>query len=117
MAEKLMSIEILAPQRHKEFSGKQVATVRGDTGKLLLPTPYKQLPPRRLKDQFTRFAERFGHMLSRLLLTVLYATLVLPGGLLMSLFQDPLRVKRYRGTKWTDWKRSNDTLDRARRQD
>ncbi|MEW6746103.1 MAG: hypothetical protein AB1486_25460 [Planctomycetota bacterium] len=77
------------------------------------PRPFKE----RCKQGFFRFSERFGHMLSRLVITILYATLVVPGGIIVSLLQDPLRIKRYRGTTWSDWKSSNHTLQRARRQD
>lgn len=64
-----------------------------------------------------RFTERFGHMMSRVILTALYATLVGPAGILLSLFADPLRIKRWRGSSWNAWTRTNDTLERARRQD
>lgn len=64
-----------------------------------------------------RFTERFGHMMSRVILTVLYIGLVAPAGIVMALFADPLQIRRHRGTSWTPWGNDNDSLERARRQD
>jgi hypothetical protein len=64
-----------------------------------------------------RFTERFGHMMSRILLTLLYALLVAPAGLVMALLCDPLRIKKYRGSSWAPWNEDNESLERARRQD
>ncbi len=74
-------------------------------------------PPLTFMQRLHRFTERFGHMMSRVILTVLYVTLVGPAGVLLSLFCDPLAIKRYRGSSWAAWTRTNDTLERARRQD
>jgi len=70
-----------------------------------------------LLQRFTRFTERFGHMMSRVVLTALYVTLVLPAGLLLALCADPLRIKRWSGSTWREWTQDNDSLARARRQD
>lgn len=70
-----------------------------------------------LKEQLIQFTERFGHMMSRVLLTLLYLVLVAPAGLFLSLFGDRLRIRRYRGTSWSDWMRVNETPQQARRQD
>lgn len=64
-----------------------------------------------------RFTERFGHMMSRVILTVLYVVLVGPPALFVSFLLDPLRIKRWRGSAWVGWTRTNDTLDLARKQD
>ncbi|MCC7013672.1 MAG: hypothetical protein IT454_14015 [Planctomycetes bacterium] len=61
------------------------------------------------------FSERFGSMLSRVLLTVLYFGLLGPFALLYQLFADPLHLKR-RGSNWVTWQRSNESLSQARRQ-
>ena len=80
--------------------------------------PVEPPPPRpTFMQRLTRFTERFGHMMSRVILTLLYVVLVGPAGLVLSLFADPLRIKRYGGTAWVPWTRTNDTLDLARRQD
>jgi hypothetical protein len=64
-----------------------------------------------------RFTERFGHLMSRVILTLLYVVLVGPPALFVSLLLDPLRIKRWRGSAWVGWTRANDTLDLARKQD
>ena len=76
-------------------------------------------PPEKpsLKRQFARFTERFGHLMSRIVLTVLYVVLVAPAGLVVALLADPLRIKRWRGSSWSPWTQDNDSLARARRQD
>ncbi len=61
------------------------------------------------------FSERFGSMLSRVLLTVLYFGLLGPFALLYRLFADPLRLRRP-ASNWIEWRRDNETLRRARRQ-
>jgi hypothetical protein len=48
------------------------------------------------------FAEKFGHFMSGVILTVLYVTVLLPYGILMRLFSDPLAMKG--GPKDTNWK-------------
>ncbi len=76
-------------------------------------------PPEKasLKRQFAVFTERFGHLMSRIVLTVLYVVLVAPAGLVVALLGDPLRIKRWRGSSWAPWTQDNDSLARARRQD
>ncbi|MBK7642009.1 MAG: hypothetical protein IPJ19_03005 [Planctomycetes bacterium] len=64
-----------------------------------------------------RFSERFGQMLSRTLLTVLYFVLLGPFALLYQLVADPLHLRRRRAGNWSPWVSLNDTLPRARRQD
>lgn len=68
-----------------------------------------------LMQAFLHFSERFGSMLSRVLLTVLYFGLLGPFALLYRLFADPLHIKP-RATNWVDWRRENETLGAARRQ-
>ena len=70
-----------------------------------------------LPRQLARFSERFGHMMSRIVLTLLYAVLVAPVAALMAPFFDPLRIRRWSGSSWVRWTQDNDTLERARRQD
>jgi hypothetical protein len=63
------------------------------------------------------FLERFGHMMSRLVLTVLYAVLIAPVGLFFRMLSDPLMTKRTaNGSSFTPWKSDNDSVDQARRQ-
>lgn len=64
-----------------------------------------------------QFSERFGSMLSRLLLTVLYFVLLGPFALVYQLFADPLHLKKRRSGNWSTWTSVNDDLSAARRQD
>lgn len=71
--------------------------------------------PPGLVPGFMFFMERFGHMMSRIVLTLLYVVLIAPIGLVYKYVADPF-LSRYRGTSFTHWKRANETLDAARRQ-
>jgi len=73
--------------------------------------------PLTLTRRVLRFTERFGHMMSRVLLTLLYVLLVAPAGFVVALLTDPLGIKRWRGTSWRPWTQDNESLERARRQD
>jgi len=64
-----------------------------------------------------KFSERFGSMLSRALLTLLYFLLLGPFALLYQLFADPLHLKRRPAGNWSTWDSRNETLAAARRQD
>lgn len=68
-------------------------------------------------DALLRFSERFGSMLSRLLLTALYYVVLGPFALVYQRVADPLHLKRRADGNWTRWTGRNDTLDAARRQD
>jgi hypothetical protein len=61
------------------------------------------------------FSERFGSMLSRVLLTVLYFALLGPFALVYRVFADPLRLRRP-ASNWVEWRRENEDLRSARRQ-
>jgi hypothetical protein len=64
-----------------------------------------------------QFTERFGNLLSRTLLTVLYYCLLGPFALFYQLLADPLHIKRRTRGNWTRWDHDNDTLRAARKQD
>lgn len=67
---------------------------------------------------FLHLSERFGNMLSRTLLSVLYFGVLGPFALLYRLAADPLHLRRRRGRgNWTAWTSRNDTLASARKQD
>jgi hypothetical protein len=74
-------------------------------------------PPPTLLEQLFRFSERFGHMVSRVVLTLLYVVLVGPAALLLTTIGDPLRIRRWRGTSWDAWREDVDSPARARSQD
>jgi hypothetical protein len=48
-----------------------------------------------------RIAHKIGNFQARVLLTIIYAIVVLPFGLAVRLFSDPLQIKK-RPTKWMD---------------
>jgi len=56
---------------------------------------------KRLWEAWKRLAHRIGDFQARVILTVLYAVLVLPFGLVVRLFSDPLRIRR-RPAEWLD---------------
>ena len=66
---------------------------------------------------FLQLSERFGNMLSRALLLVLYFGLLGPFAIFYRLVADPLHLRRRRAGNWTAWTSHNDTLAAGRRQD
>ncbi len=66
---------------------------------------------------FIRFTERFGNMLSRTLLTLLYFLVLGPFALVYRLVADPLHLRPRPEGNWTTWDHPNDDLSRARKQD
>ncbi len=50
---------------------------------------------------WTRIAHIIGNFQARVLLTILYVVLVLPFGVIVRLFADPLRIKK-RPEKWLE---------------
>lgn len=70
-----------------------------------------------MKKAILEFSERFGSMLSRVLLTVLYFGVLGPFAIVYRLVADPLHLRRQKRGNWTTWTSKNDTLAAARRQD
>lgn len=68
-------------------------------------------------NALVQFTERFGNMLSRILLTVLYYGLLGPFAVFYRLVADPLHLRKQRDGNWTAWVSHNDTLSAARKQD
>jgi hypothetical protein len=64
---------------------------------------------------WTRLAHKIGNFQARVLLTILYAVLVLPFGILTRLFGDPLRIKKP-PSRWLDRPDEATDLQWARRQ-
>ncbi len=64
---------------------------------------------------WTRLVKKVGNFQARVLLTLLYAVLVLPFGVIVRLFADPLRIK-HRPTRWLDRRDEPNTLEWAHRQ-
>jgi len=61
-------------------------------------------------------AETIGNFMNRLILSVFYFVIVLPFGLGVRLFSDPLRIKKTHTTHWTPLVMRSDNLDDARKQ-
>lgn len=66
---------------------------------------------------FLVFTERFGNMLSRIFLTLLYFLVLGPFAIFYRLVADPLRIARPKTGNWWAWDATNETLAAARRQD
>lgn len=66
-------------------------------------------------NAWKRLAHKIGNFQARVLLTVLYVIVVLPFGLIIRLFSDPLRI-RNRPTKWIDHPPEVHDLSWARKQ-
>ncbi len=66
---------------------------------------------------FIQFTERFGNMLSRTLLSLLYFLVLGPFAIVYRLVADPLHLRRRSHGNWTTWERTNDNLRAARKQD
>lgn len=63
------------------------------------------------------FLERFGNVVGRFLLTIVYAVAVAPVGLCFRLFSDSLMYKSAPQSTYVPWNQLNETLEDARRQD
>lgn len=70
---------------------------------------------KRIWEAWKRLAHKIGNFQARVLLTVIYSVLILPFGMVVRCFSDPLRIKR-RPAAWLD--HSDDATNRewARRQ-
>ncbi len=63
------------------------------------------------------FTERFGNLLSRTLLTLLYFFVLGPFALVYQLVADPLRLRQKHQGRWVEWDRPDASLSTARKQD
>jgi hypothetical protein len=66
---------------------------------------------------FVEFSERFGSMLSRTFLTLLYYVVLGPFALLYQRVADPLHLRRRPTGNWSTWVARNESLAAARKQD
>lgn len=64
-----------------------------------------------------QFTERFGNMISRTFLMVLYFVVLGPFAILYRLVADPLHIRRRSSGNWNAWEADNETLAAARKQD
>lgn len=70
---------------------------------------------KRLWEAWKRLGRKIGDFQARVLLTALYAVVVLPFGVAFRLFADPLRIRR-RPTAWLDHTDQHADMEWARRQ-
>ncbi len=66
-------------------------------------------------EAWKQLARRIGNFQARVLLTILYAVFILPFGLAVRWFADPLRIKR-RPPQWLDHPDETSEMSWARRQ-
>jgi hypothetical protein len=70
---------------------------------------------KRAWQAWKRIAHAIGNFQARVLLTIFYAVLVLPFGIAIRLFSDPLRIK-HRPTQWLEHSNETHDLQWAKRQ-
>jgi len=69
----------------------------------------------KLSAGWKKFGRAIGNFNARVLLTLLYAVVILPFGLVVRLFSDSMHIKK-RSEKWFDHPSIPNTLEEARRQ-
>lgn len=70
---------------------------------------------KRLWQGWKRIARVIGDFQARVLLTVIYAVVVLPFGVMFRLLSDALRIKQ-KPVEWLDYPHNSSDMDWARRQ-
>lgn len=70
---------------------------------------------KRVWEAWKRLAHKIANFQARVLLTVLYLILVLPFGIAVRLFTDPLRIKKW-PTQWLDHPSETNDMQWAQRQ-
>jgi len=70
---------------------------------------------KKLWEAWKRIAHVIGDFQARVLLTLIYAVLVLPFGLMVRFFSDPLHIKK-RSVNWHEHPQEATDLNWARRQ-
>jgi len=69
----------------------------------------------KISDRWKKFGRAIGNFNARVLLTLLYAVVILPFGLVVRLFSDSMHIKK-RPQGWFDHPPLPNTLEEARRQ-
>ena len=67
-------------------------------------------------SRWKAIAEKIGLFQSRLILTLFYFVLLLPIGLIFSLFKDELKIKRSTKSNWIPKTKQCETLESVRKQ-
>ena len=71
---------------------------------------------KRFWERWKRFGQWIGDMLARVVLTIFYFTVLLPFGLGVRLFGDPLAIKTRPADLWLPRKTLDQTMEDVRRQ-
>jgi hypothetical protein len=71
---------------------------------------------RRAFERWKKAAHAIGVVQTRFLMFGMFVLMVLPTGLLMRLFRDPLHLRPPHGGNWSPTKEEKPSLDTARRQ-
>jgi hypothetical protein len=104
---------MLAPVHFVKLHWRTVAAVVALAGAVWLCLPAS------LRTKITAGWKKFGHALgnfqARILLTVIYAVLIFPFGLMVRFFSDSLHSKK-RPEKWFDHPANPNNLEEAHRQ-
>ena len=67
-------------------------------------------------DNWKKIAHKLGVFQSRIILSIFYFTLLLPFGLIFSLFKDELQIKKKRQSTWLTKIQKEDTIEDMRKQ-
>ncbi|HAA74641.1 TPA: hypothetical protein DCE37_05925 [Candidatus Latescibacteria bacterium] len=71
---------------------------------------------RKLYQKWMAIANVIGNFNSRVVLSLLYAIVVLPFGLVVRVFADPLAIRRRKSSAWTTPRGATKSVEDARRQ-
>jgi hypothetical protein len=63
------------------------------------------------------FLERFGNVVGRTLMTVIYFVAVMPVAIFYRMLTDALMIRKQPTSTFVDWSQVNETVDDARKQD
>lgn len=81
------------------------------------PPPDAVVGWRRVWQRWLHFSSKIGDYQSRVILAFLYFTIVLPFGLLVRIFADPLNIRKAPAESvWHKWEMITKTIEEARRQ-
>src|SRR5262245_47055966 len=67
-------------------------------------------------DRWRKAAHAIGVVQTRFLMLLIYIAVVLPTGLFMRMFRDPLRLRRPADGNWSPAKQEKPSIETARRQ-
>ncbi len=71
---------------------------------------------RRVWTRWLKIAGVIGDFQARVILSLFYVVIVLPFGLGVRVFGDPLKIRRRRETGWTDFAARAETVEEGKRQ-